>query len=149
MKYIKYIDNVIEYCVYNIEYVNAQPSDLGIMENVEISGNLLLHGAEGFGIQRRDHGEAVIKGWSNVNHAVNFVYYDNVIATMEPICKLIWMGVETLADMPEMYGNVFAAKEGSPFGIYGLKTNQKVYTFDSTLTNQTIGLDDNTFIFVK
>ena len=149
MKNIKYIDNVIEYCVYNIEYVNAQPQELGVMENVEISGNLLLHGGEGFGIQRRDHGEAVIKGWSNVNHAVNFVYYDNIIATMEPICKLIWMGVETFADMPEMYGNVFAAKEGSPFGIYGLKTNNKVYTYDSTLTNLTIGLDDNTFIFVK
>ena len=149
MKNIKYIDNVIEYCVYNIEYVNAQPSDLGVMENVEISGNLLLHGAEGFGIQRRDHGEAVIKGWSNVNHAVNFIYYDNIIATMEPICKLIWMGVETYADVPEIYGNVFAAKEGSPFGIYGLKSNNKVYSFDSTLTELTIGLDDNTFIFVK
>ncbi len=146
---IKYVDNVIEYCVYNIEYVNAQPSHLGIMKDVEISGNMLLHGAEGFGIQRRDHGEAVIKGWSNVNHAENFVYYDNIIMTMEPICKLIWMGVETNADMPEMYGNVFVAKEGSPFGIYGLKTNNKVYTYDPTITNLTIGLDDNTFVYVK
>ncbi|MBE6704016.1 MAG: hypothetical protein E7583_02020 [Ruminococcaceae bacterium] len=149
MENIKYTDNVIEYCVYDIEYVNAQPADKGIMKDVEISGNLLIHGGEGFGNQRPDHGEAVIKGWSSINHAVNNVYYDNVIMTMEPICSLVHLGVDKLAYMPELYGNIFVAKDGTNFGIYGIRSSQTKVVFDEKITDTTIGLDDNTFVFVK
>ncbi len=149
MENIKYTDNVIEYCVYDIEYVNAQPADKGIMKDVEISGNLLIHGGEGWGNQRSDHGEAVIKGWSNVNHAINNVYYDNVVMTMEPICALVHLGVSELSYMPELTGNIFVAKSGTSFGIYGLKTNNQKVVFDEKITDVTVGLDDNTFVFVK
>ena len=148
MQNIKYTDNVIEYCTYDIEYVNAQPSDKGIMENVEISGNLLIHGGEGWGAQRPDRGDAVIKGWSSVNYAVNNLFYDNVIMTSDPACMLLHLAVAKANYMPEIYGNVFVGKKGSSFGTYAVGVVYTKIAFDENLTKTTIGLDDNTMVFM-
>lgn len=148
MENIKYTDNVIEYCTYNIEYVNAQAEKDGVMKNVDISGNLLIHGGEGWGQQRSDNAPAVIKGWSHVNHAINAVYTDNVIMTMAENCHLVHLGVSKLSYIPELYGNIFVAKNGTRFGIYGY-INSTALTYDEKLTNITIGLDDNTLVFMN
>ncbi len=148
MENVKYTDNVIEYCTYNIEYVNAQSEDKGVMKDIEISGNLLIHGGEGWGQQRPDGGEAVIKGWSLVNHGVNYLIYDNVISTANPNSMLIHMAVAKYSFMPELYGNLFIAQKNSFFGIYDIGTIYTKRKYDEKLTDTAIGLDDNTMIYL-
>ncbi len=148
MQNVKYTDNVIEYCTYDIEYVNAQPADKGIMENVEISGNLLLHGGEGWGNQRPDRGDAVIKGWSSVNYGVNNLFYDNVISSADPACMLLHIAVAKNTYMPEIYGNVFIGKKGTSLFIYDIGVVYNKRKYDESLTKTTVGLDDNTMIYL-
>ena len=147
MEGIRYANNVIEYCTYDIEYVNAQPEDKGIMKDIVFTGNLLIHGGEGWGAQRPGRGDTVVKSYGSVNHGENILYYDNVIATSEPKSMLFSHGVENLAWMPELIGNVFAAKKGTNFGFYGMKASTE-YIYDETLTDLTVGLEDNTMIFI-
>lgn len=148
MENVKYTGNLIEYCSYNIEYVNALPKERGIMKNVEISHNLLLHGGEGWGMQRPDRREAVIKGWSEENNAENNVFFDNVLATSTPYCSLVHIGSESVKSLPEFFGNLFIAKPGTAFGIYGSKESSSIRLTEN-IEDITVGLSDNTFVFVK
>ncbi len=147
MENIKYTDNVIERCTYNIEYINIQPEDKGIMKDVVISGNLLLHGGEGWGQQRPDHGEAVIMGGNSINYSENYRIIDNVIHTGDPDCDLVRLGVQRLASVPVVAGNLFIGVEGNRFGIYGIMGTPK-QVYDKTLVEKNIGLDNNTMIFL-
>ena len=148
MENIKYTNNVIEKCTYNIEYINIQPEDKGIMKDVVISGNLLLYGGEGWGQQRPDHGEAVIMGGNSINYSENYRITDNVIHTGDPDCDLVRLGVQRLASVPVVAGNLFIGVEGNRFGIYGsMSTPKQIY--DKTLVEKNIGLEGNTMIFLK
>ncbi len=147
MENIKYTNNVIEKCTYDIEYVNIQPEGKGIMKDVVISGNLLLYGGEGWGQQRPDHGEAVIMGGNNVNYSENYQIIDNVIHTSVSACDLVRFGVERLASMPVVAGNLFVGKSGNRFGVYGLRGTAK-QIYDETLVERNIGLEYNTMIFI-
>ena len=48
--------------------------------------------------------------------------------------------------MPEVANNVFIAKTGTKFGNYG-KNPAPVVIYNKALTDLTVGLSDNTFIF--
>ena len=145
MENIEYSNNVIEHCTYAIEYVNAQPAELGIMKNVRICGNILAGSGDGFGNQRPDRQDAVIKGWTHVNRSENFVICDNIVSSGEG-AALVQLGVEKMSYLPEVSGNVFIGRSGTKFGNYG-KNPAPVYTYDKTLPDLTAGLSDNTFIF--
>lgn len=147
MENIKYINNVIEKCTYNIEYINIQPEDRGIMKDVVISGNLLLYGGEGWGQQRPDHGEAVIMGGNSINYSENYRIVDNVIHTGDPDCDLVRLGVQRLASVPVVAGNLFIGKEGNRFGIYGLMGTAK-QAYDRSIVEKNIGLDNNKFVYL-
>ena len=152
MENINYTDNLIEYCVYAIEYINAQPEDKGIMKDVLFRGNILTHTGEGFGNTRPDHGEATVKGWHINNHSKNFVWYDNVIAASERVynSNLVMLCVGKLAWMPAIVGNLFIGNHGSKFGFYGLSENfpKERADYNEELAERT-ELKDNTFVFVK
>ena len=81
MKNILYKNNLIEYCVYGIEYfleMNCGDTE-SIMENVEMHGNIIRHGGEGWGQQRHNKTTpALIKGWSFYNRARNQSIHDNI-----------------------------------------------------------------------
>ena len=152
MENIQYTDNLIEYCVYAIEYINAQPEDKGIMKDVLFRGNILTHTGEGFGNTRPDHGEATVKGWHINNHSKNFVWYDNVIAATERVynSNLVMLCVGKLAWMPAIVGNLFIGNHGSKFGFYGLSSNfpKERADYNEELAERP-ELRDNTFVFVK
>ena len=152
MENIKYTDNLIEYCVYAIEYINAQPEEKGIMKDVLFRGNILTHTGEGFGNTRPDHGEATVKGWHINNHAKNFIWYDNVIAATEKVynSNLVMLCVGKLAWMPSIVGNLFIGNHGSKFGFYGLTENfpKERVDYDEELAKRE-ELSDNTFVFVR
>lgn len=145
---VRYSNNVIEYCTYNIEYCNQQPEDKGIMKNIEISGNLLIHGGEGWGAQRPSRGDAAIQGWFTTNYSENFVIFDNVVMTMDSNCRLANFGVERVVSVPAIIGNLFVGKRGNYFGVYGLK-NSIYQPFDEGLLARTVGLENNTFVICE
>ncbi len=152
MTNINYTNNVIEYCTYAIEYVNSMAEGNGIMAGVNISGNILAHSGDGWGKQRPPRNgslTAVIKGWGATNPSQSFVIYDNVVFAKNTSTLLIQMAVENVKNMPELTGNIFCAKERSTFGVYGPLAESPTITHDSKIFNNTVGLDDNTFVYVK
>ena len=146
MENIEYSDNVITRCTYDIEYTNAQPSNLGIMKDIRIFGNILTDSGEGWGNQRPSRGDAVIKGWSHTSRGENFVITDNIISTSCKDSMLIHIGVEKMEYLPVVSGNVFIGAKGNNFGFYS-KNAPKLLTYDETVTKFTVGLDNNTFMY--
>ena len=63
--------------------LNAVHEELGLMKNVRIYGNILAGSGDGFGKQRPDRQDAVIKGWNHINRSENFVISDNIISSGE------------------------------------------------------------------
>ncbi len=152
MENIKYTDNLIEYCVYAIEYINAQEPEKGIMKDVLFRGNVMTHTGEGFGNTRPDHGEATVKGWHINNHAKNFIWYDNVIAATEKVynSNLVMLCVGELKFMPAIVGNLFIGNYGSKFGFYGLSSNfpKERADYNEELAKRE-ELSSNNFVFIK
>ncbi len=155
MSGIKYLDNVIEYATWGIEYINAQPEAYGVMKDIEFSGNIIAYAGDGWGNQRPDRNGshfALINGWGGTNHAKNFLIYDNVF--IQPNTKefSLFMWVHDAKNIPEITGNIFAGTKGGLFAVYGAGEKNRfddAIPFDETITEKTIGLDDNTFIFLK
>ncbi len=145
MENIEYSKNVIERCTYAIEYVNSQPDELGIMKNIRIYGNILAGSGDGFGSQRPDRQDAVIKGWTHTNRSENFVISDNIISSGDG-AALVQLGVEKMSYMPAIANNVFVAKVGTKFGNYG-KNPAEMVIYNKSVTDLTVGLSGNSFIF--
>ncbi|MBR5308303.1 MAG: S-layer homology domain-containing protein [Clostridia bacterium] len=146
MKGVRYTDNLIELCTYNIEYCNENPKERGLMSDVEISGNYLLDAGYGWGAQRPIRSDSCIQGWRVINNSEKYYIYDNVIMTLHPKAFLAHFGVEKLTSVPATVNNLFVGARGNRLGTYGYMTNG--YTiYDETILNQTIGLDKNIFVF--
>jgi len=78
-----YSDNVIEKCVYGIEYfLDSYNQELGsYMDDITICGNIIRLSGYGWGQQRHNvDTPALIKGWSYENPASDFSIYDNIFA---------------------------------------------------------------------
>lgn len=147
MENIRYTNNVIERCSYNIEYINKNLEEDGVMKNVTISGNLLLDGGEGWGNQRPVRGDAVIMGGNSINYSENFRIFDNVIHTKNDKCDLVRFGVQRAASLPAVFGNIFVGVNGHTFGMHGLMNSDK-HIYNERLNDCTVGLEDNTMIFL-
>ncbi len=152
---IKYLDNVIESCAMGgLEYVNSSAANKGIMKNIEVSGNLFVRTGDSWGLQRAQrygHMQVAIMGRPDVNNAENFLIYDNVISVTHKEAQHIQIGAEDAAYMPEITGNLFYGIKGHEFGVYGASADINRYnamlTYDETITDKTIGLEDNIFVF--
>ncbi|MBR5308166.1 MAG: hypothetical protein IKU43_05295 [Clostridia bacterium] len=127
---IRYSDNLIEDCVYSIEYFLefSDPNKLeegdnpGIryMKNVEMCGNILRRSGYGFGDQRPNKDQAAhIKGWNHSNPAMNYTIHDNIMDTSKYM--LMHIGAANYKWLPKMYNNVYVTgnDEQSNFGIFG------------------------------
>lgn len=146
MKGVRYTDNLIELCTYNIEYCNENPAERGLMSDVEISGNYLLDAGYGWGAQRPIRSDSCIQGWRVINNSEKYYIYDNVIMTLHPKAFLAHFGVEKLTSVPATEKNLFIGRTGGNLGTYGYMTNG--YTvYDRTILEKTIGLDKNYFVF--
>lgn len=134
LKNIKYAGNLVENCVYSIEYFLDQNmgEDGSIIENCEISENILRLSGYGWGQQRHNtHTPAHIKGWSYTNPARNFVIRDNIFD------RAAYRMIHTVAlsekSLPEMRGNTYIQHRGALLGLYGSKEigNPKELVFDN------------------
>lgn len=101
---VTYRNNLIEYCIYNIEYFLEQTGheDL-IMKNVIMEGNILRFAGYGWGsfYSRAAH----IKGWDHRNISENFVIRNNIFDRSRSM--VLHCGVQEAKHLPVMSGNTY------------------------------------------
>ncbi len=130
---IKYRRNLVENCTYSIEYfLDCEEGDGSIMEDCEISGNILRCAGYGWGKQRHNvHTPAHIKGWDYRNRAHNFTISDNIFD--RSTFKLIHTCAERLEYCPEMIGNTYIQTSGAELGRYGEASDIRILPLDSAI----------------
>ncbi len=117
---IRYSDNVIENCVYGIEYFldQVEGEKESYMDNVVICGNFIRSSGCGWGQQRHNfHTPAAIKGWSYVNTAHTYKIESNIFDR----CAYRLLHLVALEDesCPKMDGNTYIQHLGGKIGQYG------------------------------
>ena len=125
MNDIRYSNNLIEYCVYAIEYfLEERAHNTGsCMSGVEMCNNFLRFGGYGWGQQRHNtYTPALIKGWSYENTAENYTIHDNILDRCA--YRLFHLVAEKEEYCPKMYNNTYLQKLGMTMGQYGAKENK-------------------------
>ena len=120
MTNINYKNNVIENCVYGIEWFLDQldGETESYMENVEMSGNIIRLSGYGWGQQRHNvDTPALLKGWSYKNTARNFKIHNNILDR----CAYRMIHLVAYKDeyCPKMYENTYIQYKGQTLGQYG------------------------------
>ena len=117
---IRYTGNVIEKCVYGIEYfldqINGERESY--MDDVVMNDNFIRLSGYGWGQQRHNtHTPALIKGWSYVNTARNYTIENNIFDR----CAYRMLHLVSLKDeyRPVMNGNTYIQNIGGMIGQIG------------------------------
>ena len=117
---IKYQNNLIEKCVYGIEYFLEQIEGEreSCMENVLMDGNFIRLSGYGWGQQRHNTDTpALIKGWSYINTARNNVISNNIFdRSAYRMLHLVALKDEFC---PVMQNNTYIQHLGATLGQYG------------------------------
>ena len=119
MKNVRYTGNLIEYCVYSIEYFlsNTQGTD-SVMDGVEIDHNVLRFSGYGWGQQRHNiWTPAHIKGWTFENPARHYSIHHNVFDRAK--YRLLHLCCLSPESYPAVDGNVYIQHLGRPLGQFG------------------------------
>ncbi len=101
---VTYKDNLIEYCIYNIEYFQGQSGhDDQIMRNILMKNNILRFAGYGWGsyYARAAH----IKGWDHRNISENFIIEGNIFDRSRSM--VIHCGVQEAKDLPIFGRNTY------------------------------------------
>ena len=120
LKNIIYRGNLVEKCVYSIEYFLDENTgvDGSIIDGCLIEDNILRLSGYGWGQQRHNiHTPAHVKGWSYVNTARNFVIKNNIFD------RAAYRMLHTVAldstSCPKMEKNTYIQHSGATLGKYG------------------------------
>ena len=119
MKHVRYWDNLVENCVYSIEYFleKTEPGD-SRMSDIEICGNMLRFSGYGWGNQRHNKDTpAHIKGWSYENTAENYRIHDNLFDRAGK--RMLHLVAKKPESLPRMTRNVYVQTLGQTLGQYG------------------------------
>ena len=133
MENVVYRNNLVERCVYAIEYfLDMLPEgDGSIMDGILMEGNILVDSGYGWGQQRHNKNTpALIKGWSYVNKARNYKIRNNIFCrSAYRMLHLVALDEESL---PEMSGNTYVQHKGGMIGQYGAngKEEPEIKIFD-------------------
>ena len=119
MKNVLYQNNLVEHCVYSIEYfLEKQLEDESYMSNIEICGNILRFSGYGWGQQRHNvDTPAHIKGWSYVNTARDFKIHHNVFD--RAAYRILHLVAREKESLPQLYENTYIQDLGGMLGQYG------------------------------
>jgi len=133
MKNIRYRNNLVENCVYSIEYFLEKNNgdQESYMDDIEISGNFLRLSGYGWGQQRHNTDTpAHIKGWSYENTASHYVIHDNIFD--RAAYRMLHLVAKKAESCPQMYGNTYVQYVGNPIGQYGANevAEPPILTFD-------------------
>ena len=118
---IEYSHNLIEKCVYGIEYFldQIEGENESYMDNISMNDNFIRLSGYGWGQQRHNtHTPAAIKGWSYVNTArSNYKIYNNIFD--RAAYRMLHLVALKDEYCPEMYDNTFIQHDGGMIGQYG------------------------------
>lgn len=149
MTNVTYTDNVIEKCVYGIEYFLEQievPCE-SMMENILMENNFIRLSGYGWGQQRHNvDTPAHIKGWSYSNPSKNYVIKNNIFD--RAAYRMLHLVTKLPEHLPEMQGNTYIQHHGAMLGQYGDMQNGEppILKYDIANIEETIKntLYDNT-----
>ena len=120
MEGVRYLDNVIERCVYAIEYFldMTEGDEQSYMRDIVMSGNILRLSGYGWGQQRHNfHTPAHIKGWSYTNRASDYHIHDNIFD--RAAYRMLHLVAREKESLPEMSSNTYVQTMGGMLGQYG------------------------------
>lgn len=131
MENVTYSNNLIEYCIYSIEYFLDQPNSKNdIMKNILIKDNICRFAGYGWGWQRPNKRAMHIQGWKHRNPAMNFVITGNIFDCGKD--ELIYLSALKEEHLPEFRNNIYLQNEGGKFGmVYG--NYDQFYPFDKNI----------------
>ena len=143
MTNIRYCNNLIEYCVYSIEYfLEKTGGDTeSFIDGCEMSGNFLRFSGYGWGQQRHNtYTPAHIKGWSYENTARNYSIHDNIFD--RAAYRMIHLVAKEAESCPVMYNNTYIQKFGQTLGQYGANETAEPYniSFDEHVNERIEGV---------
>ena len=135
MTNIVYKNNLIENCVYSVEYfLEKNMGDTeSYMDNIEICGNILRLSGYGWGQQRHNvDTPAHIKGWSYENTARNFKIHHNIFD--RSAYRMLHLVARDEESLPRMRKNVYVQHLGGSLGQYGANKNEEppILPFDKS-----------------
>ncbi len=152
MKNIRYTNNLIENCVYSIEYfLDREPGDSeSYMEDYEISGNILRRSGYGWGQQRPNiDTPAHIKGWSYENTAHNYRIQNNIFD--RAAYRMLHLVAKKPESLPRLEGNTYLQEMGMPLGQYGANETEEppilVFDEDAEETVKTVFGDKTATVY--
>lgn len=130
---IRYINNLVEYCVYSIEYFLEKTcgDTESYMDDIEMSGNILRYSGYGWGQQRHNKNTpAHIKGWSYENTASNYSIRDNIFD--RSAFRMLHLVAKEPESCPIVDGNTYIQTVGNWLGQYGPNKIEEpeILTFD-------------------
>ena len=108
---VYYTNNLIEYCVYSIEYFLGKADDPATeryQNDILIENNIMRYAGFGFGYQRRDNTTpAHIKSWDHANYLKDgsFIIRNNIMDRSRRM--LIHCGAATKEELPKFENNVY------------------------------------------
>ena len=155
MKKAKFIDNVIEYCAYDIEFWEYSSStDPSVIENSYIgdfliANNILRYSGYGPSLPRTDiNASALIKTWFNENGTYNYIKGDIVIRDNKfSDAKYHFITYFTNMDTyPKIYNNTFYGREDQSFAKLDDQRSAPSIIFDKYLMNEK--LSNNRYITI-
>lgn len=157
MQNVTYSDNLIERCVYSVEYFNrvsgAGEKGSG-MKNILIRGNVCRCAGVGFGYaERRDRNARHIQGgWLGGTYSYdveNYVIENNIFDRSEQL--MFSIASTDASNLPVMRGNTYIQYRGERYGYYGTDYTL-YYPFDDTVEKvirETQGESDAEIYFVE
>lgn len=136
MKNVRYERNLVENCVYSIEYFLEM--DCGdtesYMQDIDINENILRTSGYGWGQQRHNTDTpAHIKGWSFTNRASDFSIRNNIFD--RSAYRMLHLVAEKQEYCPKMSGNTYVQHKGGMLGQYGANevSEPPILRFDDTV----------------
>ena len=132
MEDILFSDNIVEKCVYAIEYWLGQAcEDKGKIKNCLLKNNILRLTGYGWGKQRYNpETPAALKTFSAQNASENYVIKDNIFDRGTQ--NFFHIAAEKVEHCPKMEGNTYIQHLNGPLGRYGSNkdTTPELHTFD-------------------
>ena len=120
MTKVRYENNLIEKCVYGIEYfLEMTDGDTeSYMEDIEMCGNIIRAGGYGWGQQRHNTDTpALIKGWSYENRASKYSIHHNIFD--RSAYRMLHLVAKEQSSCPDMHDNTYIQHLGGRIGQYG------------------------------
>lgn len=149
MENVTYSNNLIEYCIYSIEYFLGQPnSPNDLMKNILFKDNICRFAGYGWGWQRPNKISMHIQGWQHINPAENYVVEGNILDRSKHL--LIFIGARNKDYLPRMKNNIYIQKRSDGFGFFGLQFDKEELIFDEGISELIVEkrIDENpTIIF--